>query len=125
MPDKTVNKKIGRPTALVPIVVEKLEEALRWGATIEQACAHAKIDRGTYHNHTKKDETFSTRMQYARNYVNLKAKHNVGVAIDEGDLNTSKWQLEKTEYNKPQQANVQVNIANILQKEKEEFNLDE
>lgn len=108
--------KAGRPTAIVPDVVAKLEEALKDYATVEQACAYAGINKATYYRQIKENEDFATKMDRAKYYTTLKSKRNIAKAVDEGDLATSKWHLEKTEYNQPQvQINTQVNFQSQLE----------
>jgi hypothetical protein len=104
--------KVGRPTIFNDTVVTILDDSFRFGATVEQACALAKIDKVTYYRWIDSKPDFATKMEYARNYLNTMAKDLVKKAIIiDKDINTAKWLLEKTEFKPVNQSNTQVNIT--------------
>jgi len=105
----------GRPSIYSDTIVAILDDAFRFGATVEQACAMAKIDKATYYRWLDSKPDFATRMEYSRNYLYTMAKDLVrkSIVIDK-DVNTAKWLLEKTEFKQIQQNNTQVNINNPI-----------
>ena len=93
--NKVTKKTPGRPTKITDDTIQKLEHALASGVTAEMACRIAGISKSTYYEHIEKDETFSDKMQRAREWPEMKARNNVVGAIEKGDVNTSKWYLER------------------------------
>ncbi len=85
----------GRPSSMTVSVVSKLEEALRAGKTIKMACYLSGISRETYYKHMRADEGFSDKMGAAQSWIENTARSRIAKAIIEGDLNSSKWWLEK------------------------------
>ena len=109
MTKKIAKSNAGRKTLMTEEIVNKLEEIFKIGGTIDEACSYAMISRQTYYNWIEQDKDFLTKMESAQRYIDIAAKRNVGYAITkEKDLNTSKWLLEKKQFNQPQ---TQVNVA--------------
>lgn len=94
MPVDSVNN-VGRPTIIDENVVKILEEVLKAGSTVTQACYIAQISRQVFYNHIREGGEFLYRINTARNFLQVRALKNVANAIEEGDLKTSKWFLEK------------------------------
>jgi len=92
---KKIIKKNGRPTALVPETVAKLEAGLKAGFTIEQACVYAGINKATLYRRIKVDEAFATKISQAQAYTTFAAKRNINKAIVDGSVQEAKWWLEK------------------------------
>lgn len=92
---KNSNKSIGRPTKMTPWVVRKLEDAIKFGATVSEACYLSGISREMFYQHYRSDQEFSDKIENARSFLEVKAKHNLTVAILDGDLKTSLWLLDK------------------------------
>lgn len=105
-------KKVGRPTDYSNEKVLKLEEAFKFGATVDQAVAHAGIVKSTYYEWIDKHPDFQTKMEDARQFLANMAKNLIKSSVLAGDVNTAKWYLEKTEYKQVVQNNTQVNISN-------------
>lgn len=87
--------EVGRPTVMSDETVRKLEESLKGGMTVSQACVVSDVSRDTYYRHYKMDEAFSDKMRFAKSYVAMLAKQNIAKAIADGDIGVSKWFLEK------------------------------
>lgn len=75
--------------------VQKLEEALRQGFSIEMACHLSDISRSTYYAHTVRDMDFSHKMELAQDWVTQRVKQVVAQAIEAGDVKTAQWWLER------------------------------
>lgn len=86
---------ISRPTVLTEPTVKILEEVIKDGGNISQACDIAQISRQSFYNFMKDDAEFFYRMSTAREYLKLKALQNVVKAIESGDLKMSVWFLER------------------------------
>lgn len=68
----TNKKAIGRPQKVNYTVMSKLEDALRSGASVTEACEYAGISRDTFYRHFRTEQVFTDKMKLARtNYVYL------------------------------------------------------
>lgn len=92
---KDTSKKIGRPTKMTPWVVRKLEDAIKFGATVSEACYLSGISREMFYQHYRSDLDFSDKIEKARSWLAVQAKHNLTKAILDGDIKTSVWLLDK------------------------------
>lgn len=61
-----LKKNVGRPLKVDYKVMSKLEDALRNGANVSEACNYAGISRDTYYRYLLTYEMFAYRMQKAR-----------------------------------------------------------
>jgi hypothetical protein len=89
------NKKVGRPTDLLPETVTKLEEVLKIGMPIVKAIEYAGISRNTYYRWLNENKEFNDKMTSAQNYARIIAGNLVVKDIEGGDVNSAKWWLEK------------------------------
>lgn len=89
--------KAGRPRAVTPAVVGKLEEAFSFGANVTQACDFAGISRDTYYEYCKISPGFTDKVEEWSGRTGLRAKYNIHKAVVAGDLEVSRWLLEKTD----------------------------
>lgn len=94
---KKAKGKAGRPRVVTPGVVEKLEEAFTVGANITQACDFAGISRDTYYNYCKRNAGFADKVEEWSARTGLRAKYNIYKAIENKDVDVSKWYLERTD----------------------------
>ena len=118
-----VKRKEGRPTKLDDELVVKLESILKIGGTVEEACSYAIINKTTYYRWLDENESFATKMESARHYPDIVAKNVVvDSMVKNKDLATAKWWLEKRQF-KEGNTNVQVNIANVIQKQKDDYGI--
>lgn len=126
---KAVSKRksnAGAPSLYSEPLVRQLEDVLKVGGTVSQACAYAGITRDTYYRWLNNKDEFSDRMSKASAFLTVTSKQLVNRAIvQDDDLQTAKWWLEKTELRDTRQTNVQVNISDVLKEEREEFDLNE
>jgi hypothetical protein len=60
-----IKKSIGRPAKFNYKVITRLEDALRNGATVSEACDYAGISRDTYYRYLKSEDVFAKRMKVA------------------------------------------------------------
>lgn len=61
-----VKKNMGRPPKVNYKVMDKLEDALKNGASVTEACNYASISRDTYYRYLNNEEVFAERMATAR-----------------------------------------------------------
>jgi hypothetical protein len=87
--------KLGRPTKMTEGVILNLIEAFKFGATVSEACFLSGISREMFYQHFRTDHYFSDRIEQARCWLSVKAKHNIANAIMNGDVKSSIWLLEK------------------------------
>ena len=82
---------------ITPSVVKKLSEALKIGATVEEACLYAEISKPTYYKAMKEIPEFSNEMRGAKASLFLLAKRKVYLQlIDDEDKSTNDaWRLLK------------------------------
>ena len=85
----------GRPTAITKPTVQKLEQALRDGFSIETACNLSGISRSTYYAHLQADEDFMNKMELAKSWATERAKQVVIAEINKANLKASQWWLER------------------------------
>jgi hypothetical protein len=89
------NRQIGRPTVLTKATIQKLEQALRDGFSIEMACHVSGISRSTYYAHLQVDVEFMNKMELSQSWATERAKQVVIQAIDKGNLKAAQWWLER------------------------------
>lgn len=76
-------KYVGRPSKMTSEVVGKLEEAFAIGASINEACMYADINKSTYFDWIKKNPHFSNRVEALQLKPTLKARQTVVKALDD------------------------------------------
>ena len=89
--------KPGRPTKMTAPVVSKLEDAFRFGATVSEACFLSGISREMFYQHCRSSQDFSDKMERARSWLAITAKHNLATEIMNGNIKASVWLLERRE----------------------------
>lgn len=62
----TNKQAIGRPQKVNYTIMSRLEDALRSGASITEACAYAGISRDTFYRHFRTRQVFTNKMKLAR-----------------------------------------------------------
>lgn len=93
--------QVGRPTALTDEVVRNLEEIFKIGGTVSEACSYAGIGNRTYYDHMRDDKEFRRKMRAAKKFSLIAAKNVIlNAIIKDKDVNTSRWWVEKKEFNK-------------------------
>lgn len=85
----------GRPTVFDSDTVRKLEQAFAIGCTVEEACSVSGVSRSAYYKRLEDDEQFMDRIERAKLYMIIYARHTVAQAIRAGDIKTSLWYLER------------------------------
>lgn len=78
----TNKKAIGRPAKVNYTVMSKLEDALRYGASVSEACTYAGISRDTFYRHFRNEKVFSQKMKTARTNLLYLSKLPEIVAYD-------------------------------------------
>ncbi len=111
-------QKLGRPTKMTGAVVGKLEDAFRFGATVSEACYLSGISRDMFYQHYRSDQDFSDKIERARSWLAITAKHNVATEIMNGSIKASVWFLEKI--NSLPTATIQEEIPPTLEEEWDE-----
>lgn len=92
---KTTKKKGGRPTVIDKVVLQKLEDAFALGLSDKEACFKAGISCQTLYNFQKKNDWFVERKEALKNSPVITAKINVVSGLNDGDIDLSKWYLER------------------------------
>lgn len=87
--------KRGRPTKMTQGTLRKLEELFVRGLSDEEACLLADIGTTTLYDYCKENPEFSERKELLKQRVKTRAKLNISKAIEEGDIDLSKWYLER------------------------------
>ena len=86
---------MARPRKITKEVVGKLELAFSRGLNITEACDFVGLSRDTYYEKLKNDKGFSDKMSRAQNHLISSAKINIAAGIESGDIDLSKWYLER------------------------------
>ncbi len=82
----------GRPEDMV---VSKLKDAFSIGANVTRACAHAGILRQTYYEYLKIHPELTDTFERLQLKPILKAEANIAEKLNQGDIEISKWLLER------------------------------
>lgn len=85
----------GRPTVFDRDTVRKLEQAFAIGCTVEEACSVSGVSRSAYYKRLEDDQSFMDKIERARLYMVIQARHTVAQAVIHGDIKTSMWYLER------------------------------
>lgn len=72
-----VKKNMGRPLKVNYMIMARLEDALRNGASVSEACKYAGISRDTYYRYMNNEDVFAKRIKAARNKHKLLAEFRV------------------------------------------------
>ena len=86
---------MARPKKISDNIVRKLEYAFSKGLNITEACNHAEITRDTYYRWIDEIEGFSDKMERAQTNLQRRAKITLADAIEGGNLEESKYYLER------------------------------
>lgn len=87
--------KVGRPTVMTESVVGKLEMLFAKGLSDREACLIADIHPSTLYDYCNANPEFAERKELLKEQVKTRAKLNVAEAIDNNDVDMSKWYLER------------------------------
>lgn len=87
--------KAGRKTKMTPLTLDKLEAAFKVGCPDIEACYYADIGLDTLYNYQKKHPEFSNRKMLWKKRPVLKARQVVVQALENNDIHTAKWFLER------------------------------
>jgi hypothetical protein len=85
----------GRPTVMTSETLQKLEHAFAIGCTDLEACVYADICSSTLYNYQREYPEFLERKDLLKQTPVLKARTNVMADIEGGNIDTSKWYLER------------------------------
>lgn len=77
--------------------VKLLEQAFLRDLNVSQIACYLNVSRQTIYNWQEEFPELFDRLEGLRNKATIKAKDNILNAINKGDINTSKWYLEKKE----------------------------
>ncbi len=95
MRKKKKGNKVGRPTKITKDILEKLDNAFSLGHSDEEACLVAQIDPQTLYNYCKKHPNYSSKKELLKNSPKIVARRNIVKDLNDGDVKTSKWYLER------------------------------
>lgn len=96
----------GRPTAVTPEILQKLETGFSYSFTDEEACLYAGISVRTLYYYIEKNPTFLHRKEILKRTPSLMAKENIVNELKKKNVNQSNWWLErknKTEFSTRQE----------------------
>lgn len=86
---------VGRPSIMTDGVLAKLEDAFSLGHTDEEACLYAEIDHSTLYRYCQENPNFARKKELLKHHMVLIARRNVAMKIKEGNVELSKWYLER------------------------------
>lgn len=85
----------GRPTVMTEETLKKLTFAFSKGLSDEEASLFAEITPQTLYNYCHANPEFFERKELLKNKPKMQAKLNISENIENGDVDTSKWYLER------------------------------
>ena len=113
----TSNNPKGRPSSVTEEKIKRLEEGFMYGFSDNQACVYAGISRTAFYRFLSKNEPIRDRFKVLKQHIRLQARFNVAKAIEAGDLEVSRWYLERRD---PLFSNkVEVEVAEVAMDEAE------
>jgi len=93
-----MKKKNGRPLfdgKNEKMVIQKLEEIWNIGGSDKEASFYADISPAGLSDYLKKHQKVTERKEALKNSPTLQARRNIASELLKGDVDTSKWYLEK------------------------------
>lgn len=84
-----------KPAKLDEHIIARVEDALSLGCTQSEACILANITPKTLIEFKKENPVWAEREKFLMDTQVRKAKGVISDALDNGDVNTAKWYLEK------------------------------
>lgn len=118
-PKKVINKG-GRPPKIKEgddefsnAVIAKLKDVLLNNLPIKDACIEAGISEDTFKRHYDKNKGFADKIDYWRGNHKRLALRNVTNRLEAGDIELSKWTLERlhNDYQTKQKQEISGNIG--------------
>lgn len=79
-----------------------LEYYLSMGFSLKKACSLADLPYSSIRDITSAFEPLRAKTRALQNSVNVKARENIIKTIEQGDINNSKWWLERFDHTEPQ-----------------------
>jgi len=92
-----MGKKTGPkgPTKMTKETIQKLESAFSLGCTDPEACLYADISLSSLYDYQSRHPKFLDRKNILKKSLKLQSRLNVGKTIKNGDVENSKWYLER------------------------------
>jgi hypothetical protein len=87
--------KVGRPTVMTDDVIQKLKFGFMKGLTDDECCDFAEICTSTLYNYCNQNPEFMEQKERWKHRPSTKAKINIVEAVENGDVELSKWSLER------------------------------
>ncbi|MEK9207204.1 MAG: hypothetical protein AAB922_01900 [Patescibacteria group bacterium] len=87
--------KVGRPQKITKEVLQKLKDAFKLGCTDRESCFYADICERTLYYYQEKYPDFLQEKELLKTRLTLKARMAIAQAIENNDINISKWYLER------------------------------
>lgn len=108
--------KVGRPTVMTNDMIGKLEMLFSQGLSDREACLIANISPSTLYDYCTANPEFAERKELLKDQPKIKAKMNIAESIEKGDIDDSKWYLErkaKDEFSTKQEIAGDINISKL------------
>ncbi len=99
--------KVWRKPIITDEKVSELKSAFLLGFTDDEACLQCEISPATLYRYCEVNKEFRELKEILKQNIKMRAKVNIVKKVTEGDVDLSKWYLEKTA---PEFANKSVNI---------------
>jgi hypothetical protein len=85
----------GQPTKFTEVAHQSIRNAAAIGANIKETCLLLGISLQTYYNWKENEPAFFEEIELQKQRMPLKAKQNIAAKIEAGDIDLSRWLLEK------------------------------
>ena len=92
---KKNKKKSGRPPAMTPDTLSKIEYAAGLGCSVNEICLYSGISTTTYYKYMSSHADYKDYIDMLRDNPVLLARQNIIDSIRSGDPVTAKWYLER------------------------------
>lgn len=87
--------KVGRPTVMTATMVGKLELLFAKGLSDREACLIVDLSPSTLYDYCNANPEFAERKELLKEKTKTQAKLNIAEAIENKDIDVSKWYLER------------------------------
>ena len=97
----TTKTKVGRskksihPSQIESVKLGSILGLLKLGYTVKKACKINEIPSSTYYDLLKRYKSFSEEHRCSREYPNIKARELVLKSIEDGNVKSAMWWLER------------------------------
>lgn len=124
-----MDKERGRPSAVTPEIIEKLENAFMQGMTDEEACLLVGIGTSSLYRYCESHDDFRERKEALKKRPKMTSRNIIarvlnGETVKKEQLETAKWYLERKardEFSTKTEGTVNISLLHDRERAFDEF----